>query len=208
MNLGEFHQFIADDINRGDSLTATIPVVTRMAARFIENNYTLQYMRRFVSFTMDASAAVPNCLPLPGEPKSFGFFRLIPTGASEYHYLNKIDPRDSKIIEDGLPDAYWVDGVDNFILDRSPDVDYPSELYYAQYTTWPTADSALPWLLANAEAVMIAQTMKLMVPVAKVPVLAKSYETLGTEGIRALLIADEELQRSGASVKMRYGKVY
>jgi hypothetical protein len=62
MNLGDFQAELKAEIKRGDSYDARLPNLIRRAARWIEQNYTFQYMRR--RFEVD-TAAGENVIGLP-----------------------------------------------------------------------------------------------------------------------------------------------
>src|SRR5687768_10063852 len=56
MTLGEFKQQLKDMLKRGDSLDEQIPGFIRRAARWIEQNHTLQYMRRQIKIDVDGDS--------------------------------------------------------------------------------------------------------------------------------------------------------
>ena len=100
MTLSELHAEVSRAIARGTAYDTRIPAYTRMAARYIERNYTFQYMNIFATFNVDADATEPRLITLPARMKKDIFVRLT-LEDGEYQPLQKIDPQQQhELIED------------------------------------------------------------------------------------------------------------
>lgn len=210
MNLGDFKTEVGTYIGRGDSLDSSIPSAVRRAARWVERNYTLQYMKKFGKFDIDKDADNPRQINFPNSRvKSFRFVRLVgattlATGTS-YDYLRQVSPEDLPSLKAELPKSYWLDGVDFLYLGETPDKDYNGvEIGWVEYTAWPTDDVAEPWLLTHAEDLMLAQTFiemgQLLRDEKRLQLAYKQRE----EAVKTLLLADQELERGNTSYVMDY----
>jgi hypothetical protein len=209
--LGEFHTLIKNEANQGSRLDSYIPEATRRAARFLEVNYSFLYMERFQQAELDVSGANPKFLPFPGNStKKVNFVRYTqragtdPLRASHYVYLNRVDPIDISVIEvNQNPTAYWLTGDESgsrfLVLDRVPTTNLILEIHSVEYSTWPTNTSATNWLLENAEEAMIAKTMQRLARYAEEPEWVQFYAEPFEEGLRTVIMADEEARFAGTA---------
>lgn len=204
MNLSEFHSLVSEAIGRSTAYDSQIPGYTRRAARFLERNYTLQYMNVYSTFELDAEAEEPRLIQLPAGLKRDRLIRIIAAGGT-YNDLRKIDPQDVKVLRTEMPSAYWLSGDDKIWLAQAPDVDYSCEIYWTRYTTWPTAPDGSAWLLENADDVLLAQTMVLMAPHLKDPDILQLWSGNLSVCIKTLLDADLALEDSNKPAVMNYG---
>lgn len=205
MNLGEFHDLIAVEAGKGSTLDTIIPAKVRQAARWLEQNYNLKYMDRYVGFTFDLGVTNPRAIEFPSHRvKRFNFFRIV-QDTGEYQYLQPVDPQDVTATEDGEPSGYWLDGRDYLWLDNTPVEALVAELSYIEYTDWDSlVDEDEPWLLTHAEQAMIGQTIMLLTPTMRQPGLFQTYKLMRDEGLKALVDADNELLLGAAGASMNY----
>lgn len=204
MILSAFHTAISRECNKGARLDDVIPDYTRRAARFIERQHSLKYMERFVTFTVLAAAAEPRAVAFPNtRVKAINFLRYL-NSDSEFNYLGQVDPQTVVANESAVPTGYWMDGLDYLWFDNTPQENIAMEFSFIEYTAWPTDTTKEPWLLANAEEVMIAQTMMLMSGVAREPGWMELYKEMKAEGLQTLFVADEEMKASSRSESMIY----
>lgn len=211
--LAQFKTKVSQAINRGDTLDAHIDTALQHAIEFIEQNNTLKYMERFVQFQIDPNLSQPRAISLPDEfVKSFVFVRIVTPTANggDFHFIDQIDPQDSKYYDSGIPDHYWVDGVGYLWLDRVPAELYEAEMLYNRYTDYSTLTAnSTHWLITRANGLLLAQTMIQMAPWMRNKEILQFYKELRGESLKTLLLADEEMRQSGRqSEVMRYGKVY
>lgn len=211
MTLGDFHDIVKAEANQGTRLDSYIPTAVRRAARFMEVNYSFLYMERFQAAELDVSGSNPKFLPFPGDTtKKINFVRYTqmagsePNRESNYVYLNRVDPIDIAVIEStGNPTAYWLTGDESgsrfLVLDRVPATNLDLEIHSVEYSTWPTNLSATHWLLENAEEAMLAKTMQRLARYAEEPEWMQFYAEPFEEGLRTVLMADEEARFAGTA---------
>ncbi len=204
MILSDLHSRISRAIGRGSAYDTEIPAYVKEAALYIERNYTFQYMNRYSTFNLDADAAQPRLITLPTRIKRDNVIRIVGTDG-EYGYLTKVDPYQQKSLVTEQPSGYYLDGDTRIWLAQIPAEDYPCEIFWTAFTTWPTDYSNEPWLAANASDVLMAQTMVDMAPHLKDPDLITMWEGKLRMHMKSLLDADLELQEGNKSAAMNYG---
>ena len=204
MNLADFHTLVSEAIGRSTAYDSQIPGYVRRAARFIERNYTLQYMNVYSTFELDAEATEPRLIQLPAGIKRDRLIRILGQDKS-YNDLRKVDPADVKTLRTERPSAYWLSGDDKIWLAQAPDQDYACEIYWTRFTTWPTLPDGTTWLLQNADDVLLAQTMVLMAPHLKDPDLVTMWSQNLLNCLKTLLDSDLALEDSNKPAVMGYG---
>lgn len=210
--LGEVHDTVSRWLRRGNVFDVDVPGAVRMAARSIERNYTLKYMEQYVSFVIPSVAIEPRAINFPDtKVKRIRSIKII--GADgEARDLTSMDPLDFKFAPLGEPRRYWLDGMDYIWFDHVPDVDYPAEMVYDRYTTWPVGaniEDVVNWLTENADDMLVAHALNHLKIVARLPPDIREEITsfiLRAEG--ELIRADEELRFANTSEVMAYGRVY
>lgn len=210
MDLDGFHTLVADAAKRGSTLDSVIPGCVRRAAQWIEQNYTLAYMKRFVEFTISASAANPRVLPMPSRPKQIYFMRVVREApgsqdvSKEYSYLHMTDPSTLGELGVGAPQYYWLDAFDYIWLNSIVEQDWKAEMYYAQYTDWPTDTTKEPWLVNNAEELLLAQSMLHLAPFMRDTATQQLWKGQRDLALKALIDSDYEFEYQNRSMKMQY----
>jgi hypothetical protein len=167
-------------------------------------------MKRFVDFTISASASNPRVLPMPSRPKQIYFLRVVrdatdvQDASKEYSNLHMIDPSTLTELGVGAPKFYWLDALDYIWLNSIVEKDWTAELYYAQYTNWPTDTSQSPWLVNNAEELLLAQTMMHLAPFMRDQATQQLWKGQRDLALKALIDADYEFAYQNRSMKMQY----
>jgi hypothetical protein len=191
-----------------------------MAARSIERNYTLKYMERYFTFQILTTVAEPRVINFRDTKVKKIHWIRIPGADGDVCDLKQVDPKDVRVIGRGQPERYWLDGVDFIWFDKIPDQDYPGEIYYDRYTTWPTpADSTTDppfrwldstnWLTDNADDMFVGHTLRTLRSFARLPPdVRQEIDSMVVRGMKELIGADEELRHANTSWAMQYGKVY
>lgn len=168
-SLSDFHTLVEDSIGRSTSVTSLIPTRTRMAAEWIERNYTFQYMRQWRTFNVSASATYPHILSLSGiKVKAVELIRrrheaLDADGG--YYFgppLKALKPQDRSRRSNGNPESYWLNGLSSIIFNSIPDEDMVFETNLVEFTTWGTSSTWTHWLLDNATHLLLARTLMMM----------------------------------------------
>lgn len=149
---------ISDEISRGNSLDAKIGTRVNWALRWIERNYNLKYMNRYVCMTMDAGERSIS-FPTGGTPKRIEFIRQLKDDNTILKFP-QVDPQD--VIElTAVPTGWWLDANEFLWFDRAAtdSVALELEMLYWQYSTDLAADADEHWLIDNAQDVLVGQTM-------------------------------------------------
>lgn len=182
-----------------------IPGFVRKAALWVERNNTLQYMRKFATFTVVPNTDTSRFVDLENTNiKAVEFFRWV--GADgEFQYLTQGQARDYLNLEVGTPRGYWLDGVSRLVLSATPAEALNGELAVVRYTSWPTSLSAEHWLLDWAEDVLEAQAMINFAKHARDPELMAFWQNIRDQALPGLYAADEELKHSNWDVRMGGG---
>lgn len=209
--LGDFKDLVREALKRGTSLDTYIPSRIAQAARWIERNKTYQYMRRWVSLgPLNPDADNPHIISLYGlRIKSLTALRYydpndtsLEEGERRFVDIALIEPKDRTTRKFGPPSGYWLDGVSNIVLDAIPEEAYEFEGHVAQYSAWPTDDSARHWLIENAEDVLLAKTMDLFTPILRDVELKAIYDGQLATGLTTMHNAEEDLQQENKSESM------
>lgn len=208
VTVGDFYTTLRNAHGRGNEFDSVQDGVTRRAVRLIEQNYTLSYMRRFVSFQLQANT---RAVPQPDRVKEIEFIRvkLGDSKSNDYRYLHYVHPKmiEEKGIgsdDDRVPLAFWLDSDQYIWFDGAPSSDENLEMYYTQYSEWPTNTSETHWLLNNAEEVLLAQTMIGMAPFLRDPEVVQLWTQQRDLAMKTLLLAEDEREYHGRSFKMYY----
>ena len=205
MNLGEMHDMVGGALARGTSLDTTeVPLFVRMAARKIERAYTFQYMDRFSTFTFDADSDYPRRVTFANTRiKRFIFCRIADDNGL-FQYQKKIEPMELNSIEEGVPNAFWLDGVNYLIFNKTPTEDYIAEIAWHEYTNWPTDTSATTWLLLNAEDLLLAESILQGAAWIRDDKQLARWQGLRSEAFKSALDADSELRAGAQDLVMNY----
>ncbi len=205
-DLGTFKAVVEDEVNRGTIHAAAIAQRIAMAGRWLERNYSLRYMHRWVSFILEAAGIEPRLINPPKRVRNYEFFRLTLDNGT-LHYLDKVDAADVLEIASDIPNRFWLDGDKNIVLDKPPNQDYPAEIGYQQFTDWNSMlDTDVHWLFEQADDALLGQTMMLMAPyLRETERFIVLYKVMRDEALHTLITADEALQHGAAeSVNLEY----
>lgn len=202
MNLGEFHTEMSTIIRRGTSVDDLIPGFVRRAARWIERNRSLQYMRQFVTLEIDPDIlTTPQYVSLENtDIKLVRMFRWVPSDDSDYIYLKKCEPQDILAPATGTPYNYWLDGTSRIVLSATPTEVLSGELYIEKYSSWPTADASTHWLIAYAEDALLAQSMYYFGRHARDRGIMEAAQADRNEALITLLAAEQDSEWSDSDL--------
>lgn len=165
--LGEFHTLVSDALKRGTSVDSLIAKRVEMAARWLERNYTFQYMHQWRTLEIDSAATYPHIISLYDlEVKSVKLLRRRITGDDGTYRFNRpllqVRPEDRETRPTGEPESYWLNGVSSIVLNRVPDEDMTFEAHLVQFTKWQSSTSWTHWLLDNATHLLLCRTLMMM----------------------------------------------
>jgi len=208
MNLGLLHTEIGASLGRGDALQARIPGFVRRAVQWLEQNYTFKYMERFALLEVDADADTPRYVTLPhGKVKRIQFVRRLVTEGTDklYSYILAKEAEEIRAVSEGMPTYYWLDGVSGLVLDSTPTEDFTCEVSYVAYTAWPEDLNSSPWLVENAEQLLIDLTLFRIAVDQRDDAMMQRYSTPFKMSLDALITADVDARQGNRSEKLIYG---
>jgi hypothetical protein len=178
----------------------------RRAARWVEQNHTLQYMRRRFSVTAAAGATEIE-IPSTGI-KTILNFRWTTSGtATGWFNCNKVSFGDidwdrSAVL--GLPGQFYLDGERTLVFNGTVQAEAKAEGMLVRYSDWPKTDSEEHWLLNNAESLLLVRSMiELAVVNTRDERTWTMFRTHQEDAIRTLMNADYEAQYSGQDISLR-----
>lgn len=212
MNLGEFKTELRAAMKRGASFDDRLGGFTRRAARWIEQNYTLQYMRRRILVQSEAAndtILLPTNVPI----KSVEYIRFEGTDGTRIE-CSKGDLADPAVNWNTLsrysawptntlfPTRFYLDGLEALVFDRAFPEALAGQGIMSRYSDFPMADNQTHWLLLNAEGLMLRQALLEFLTDARDErgyAIAKAQRE---EDIRALLNADYEARYTGQDLQL------
>lgn len=206
-DLAEFHTTVSGIVNRGTKFDSDIVTQTKIAARWLEQNYSFPYMRKLMFFQFYEAQRDAR---LPARFKSIEFIRIPRAAVSaadldEDHYLIGGSAEDFVSIPSaGLPTHYYAqEETDEIVLNRAPDQDYDAEVLLYRYTDWPTDTTDAPWLVTDGESVLAARALLQLGPIVRNVDLVKMYGDQLTLNLSALLGAEEERTQANTEHAMK-----
>lgn len=192
------------EANKGSAYDAIIPNKVRSAIDFIEKNYTLKYMERFVRFQVVAGGLEPGPYTLVENYKSISMVRFKPAstnGAGVFDYLDACDPQDVAQVKIAKPTRYWVDNEQWMWFDNIPAETLNAQLMYARYIGQAENDTT-SWLFDHGFQAVVFEAMLELMPTARQPLWKDMYQPEFDKQLRVLLLADEEARRANTNVTM------
>lgn len=203
--LGAFHTLVSDSLGRGTSLDSVIPRRVQMTARWLERNYTFQYMRQLRVLEVDSAATNPHIVSLYDlEIKKIETLRRRELDTDNSYLfsppLSQTKPADRSSRPFGQPESFWLNGVSSLIFNSIPDEDMTFEGHFVLFTKWGTADSWTHWLLDNATELLLCRTLMALMPRTRDPALYQAHKAEFDLEIQSFNIAEEDLQSSAPFV--------
>jgi len=201
---GQIKETLRGIINRGATVDGVLDFYLASAGQWIERNYTLQYMHRWVEFTLDPLAPHPRMMPLPERPKSIEFIRL--KQGTDYAYVRRVHAQEIEGEYIGFPTHYWLDADQHIVLSAAPAEAIDGEMGYHIYSDWNgQTDDSEHWLFDYGSDLIVHQTLLLMIPYIRWEDRFQTLQATRDEALRTLLLADEELKNGPtAETRMNY----
>jgi hypothetical protein len=210
VNLGDFKSELRDKIKKGDSFDEKLGGYSRRAARWIEQNQTLQYMRRRVELDATAGEVV---IPLPTNMpiKAVEYIRFTAADGTrlECQKGELSDPEiewhtSSRYSSSGTlnPSHFYLDGVEALIFNQTFPVNMTGVGIVARYSDFPMRDNETHWLLNNAEGLMLRQAMIEYMTDARDDRGYQSYILQREQDLKVLLTADYEMRYAGQDLQL------
>jgi len=207
MELSDFTANVSLVIRRGTAFDAQILNATRRALRWLERNYNFKHMERYVEFTLNPDAVEPRAIAFPSTGiKRIEFMKAINADGT-LDEIMQIDPQDYVAAETGVPTGYWLDGRSFLWFNKTVTESLTCVMTYYRYTEWSAADNFEPWLLQEADDLVLWQTILELSPSLRDRDMEARALERRNSALKSVLDADEELRSgntSGNSV-MRFG---
>jgi len=202
VDLAEFHKLVSDSLRRGTTQDSYIPGQVKLAALWLERNYTFRYMEQFRLVQLVTGDRTIT-LPTNKVVKSIKFLRLI-NSDNTYQVLKQVDPRDLHALAEGGPTSFWKVGSHTLVLNATPTEDLAGEAVLVEYTDWPVEPQSKHELMDMAADVLLEQSMLFMAAFLRDPAMAAVHKTLRDEALNTLTRAEDEGVYGGESVSMAY----
>ena len=148
MTLEALHTRLRRALAKGTSLDEVIPGEVAQAARWIERQRSYQYMRRFGTSAFSLSSEFPYMLNAPVGLKALKLVRIV-LGDGTFHRVERSRSYDELTFESGLPTRYELDGVARIVFNATPTEAWTVQLFWDEFTSWPTEPTATNWLLLS-----------------------------------------------------------
>lgn len=213
VDVSEFYSRTSAMINRGTTYDSLLPQFTSMALRFLEQNYSLEYMLTTDEDFHKLQADVQE-YDFPENVKKIKLWRVTKSDGT-FIDLEQVDPRDLGNTNDPdytgsmVPSSFYQKGRDSLVLNVAPTEAYNTvSLFYYEYTDW--ADVELgdsPWMVVNGESLLLAQTVIFLGPRLRDPRLMELMKDMKETSIRTMALSEEEFVQGDSSPIMQYEDV-
>lgn len=202
VSLGDFHTLVEDALGRSTSVTSLIPLRVRMAAAWLEKNYTFQYMRQWRTLEVLAAAEYPHIISLHNiNIKRVELLRrrmaAIPADGGYVFSdpLKSLKPQDRSRRGYGVPESYWKNGMSSLVLNSIPTENMTFEANLVEFTNWGSGSTWTHWLLDNATQLLLARTLMILGSTRlRDPKLWETYKAEFDLEIQAMGVAQEDIQ--------------
>lgn len=216
VDLAEFHQLVEDEANEPDVLDARIVVAARQAGRYIEENYTIKYMRPGPSLAWaigdsqktdtDYTDVTGQSIKKPGriiltEVNSDGQIIPVETQPKFVRRASSAAVVDYSTSQRGVPAQWWLSPSDGtspwtIVMDRQVDKAYTVHLDWEWFSVWPTATGDSPWLVVHAESALLCRTLLFLSPFVRDQELLAFHASMFESSIKSLVSSQVEFDAS------------
>lgn len=213
MNLGEFKAEVKAELKRGDSYDLRLDGLIRRAARWIEQNYTFQYMRRRFevdSVEQEATIDLPPNVPIKSieylrfEAEDGTRFEVSKGEMSDEEWHQPVDRYGDRwdMSNATFPTRFFLDGTDSIVFNRVFPKAYTGQGIMARYSDFPKDANQTHWLLINAEGLMLRQTVLEFMVSERDDRGFQAVAAKRAEDIKALVDADFHTRWTGQDVQL------
>lgn len=203
--LTEMYSLVRDEVNRGTTFDDLIKTKVRQALKWVERTHTFKHMERYVELTIDPTDTYPRTVSVPSGFKSMDFWRM-DIAANDKRYLKKVDPKDVSTFDtDQYPTGYWMDGLEYFWLDNTPESSVACAMGYNKFTAFSTNEDLEVPAFTLLEDVVVAQTMVLFAPTLRMEAgLKQEYKNQRNEAMDSATLMDKEMRGNNTDDSMFY----
>ena len=211
VDVQEFYDMVSGAINRGTTYDSVIPTYVARAVSFLEQNYSFEYMK-VVDRDFFQLIADQREYDQPYNMKKVNLWRIIKDDG-KYLDLEKVNPKDLGNTNDPddtdtvVPSTFYLEGRTSLILNVAPTLSYTdTEFHHEVFTDWTEVNLGdTPWLVENAEGLLLDQTVILMGSRLRNPSLIKLHLESKKENLRVMSLSEEDLEQGGEDPIMQYG---
>lgn len=200
--LAEFYSSVSAELRRGSSFDTLIPKRAQLAVSWMEKQHTFLHMEQFGSVSIAS-----RIVAAPTGFKSMSWWRIL-KGDGKYRYLDKIEAKDTLLLDEGMPSGYIQNGKTEFWMDKTPDQTYSSERLYIGYSVLGTDTAASPTVIQLYESVIFHQTCVLMSTAMRDGAFGTAHKGLRDEAMKAAIDADVEDRQANENPSVIYGHEY
>lgn len=193
---------IKNQLNRGTIYDAVMDSYIKIAGKFLEKNYTFQYMR---SYSTVAGTSGVRTLSMPTAfVKSFDMLRYATT-AGKYVQMHQVHPTEVTENLSADPGYFWLDGRDTLYLDNTPARDITFELNLVELSDWANiSDATTNWLLDVGQDCMLWHVLSDLAIADRDATLMQMAQAKFAPAINTLLGLDEAMEQSLRKGVSRY----
>lgn len=197
--LADLYTDVSVALQRGTSQDTAIPGWARRAVSRIEIDGTYAWMRKSASVSLDPLASRPDQISMPSSRvKGVDFIKIAAVnadGSTTYSDpLIGVDAMDVLSIDLGVPNGFYLDGVDYIYLDSRVQQTTNLWLRYFEYTDWPTSTAASPAILVRAYDYLFNQIMCMGATTLKDERMFQTYELQRQQAREAAIRAEGVLE--------------
>lgn len=211
MNLGEFHEQIAQELRRGRSLDLVIPNKVRDAVQFLERNHAMKYMETVVTIDLVTG---DQLVDLPFSVRNIKFLRI------EKFQGEQLSPTQylrNRAVQEDQHDVDSESVFASFALIGAEAIRFnvaapgPMRLFGIIYklTDWQTTDKTFEhYLLRHASDLLMAQSMMNMAVFMRDQRMIAAYRVMRDEALRTFFVMDTDVTEGGQNEQMEYRSIY
>jgi hypothetical protein len=153
--VGEFKDELRTALKRGSSLDRQLGSYMRRASQWIEQNWTLQYMRRRVEIRLEAGM---DSIPAPRRCKTVEGIKWDNVPSDYTFCVKRTFEMIERIPRSGLiPQQFYLDGATEIVFNGKASQDLHGQGMAVLYSDFPADDRDSHWLIVNAEELFLLQ---------------------------------------------------
>lgn len=209
-DVSDFYDLVSNAINKGTVYDSIIPTYVSRAVRFLEQNYSFEYMK-VIDRDFWTLVAGEDTYDQPANLKKVNLWRVVKDDGTFFN-LEKVDPKDLGSTNNPasdtivVPSSFYLEGRLSMILNVAPTESYDNvQLHYEEFTDWTDIDTGdSHWLITHAESLLLDQTVILMGARLRDPKLIQLHVESKKENLRVMALAEDELDQGAEDPIMQY----
>lgn len=193
--VGEFKDQLRIALKRGNSLDEQLGSYMRRASQWIEQNWTLQYMRRRMEIRLSRGM---DSIPIPRRCKTVEVIKWYGV-PSDYVTCSKrsFDMIDRVGESAVIPQQFYIDGAAEIVFNGQASEDLLGRGMVVLYSDFPADDRDSHWLIVNAEELFLLQCIITSSVINRDERTWQMTKMQRDEAIKVMLNADYEASYAG-----------